>query len=88
VSFSLPEVHQLHEELRAAREHLASLSVNDTEARQKLQWRLGEVTQEVNDAKWRIGEMEAYSAHKQWELDQARCRVHELEQLYETNDIS
>lgn len=75
-------MHQLHEELRVARESLSTLAASETEARQKIEWRLGEVTQAWNDAKWKIGEMEAGAAHKQWELDQARHRVYELEQLY------
>uniref|UniRef100_A0A914V1Q8 AMP-activated protein kinase glycogen-binding domain-containing protein n=1 Tax=Plectus sambesii TaxID=2011161 RepID=A0A914V1Q8_9BILA len=83
IAHNVPEAHHLHEELRVTRESMAALAASESEARQKAEWVLGEVTQAWNDAKWRIGEMEAAMAHKQWELDQAKLRVHELEQLLE-----
>ncbi|MFH4974586.1 hypothetical protein AB6A40_001295 [Gnathostoma spinigerum] len=59
---------------READERAAKLG----EEKSKVEWRLGEVTQFWNDAKWKVGELEAALAHRQWLLDQANQKVHEL----------
>ncbi|KAL3079023.1 hypothetical protein niasHS_014805 [Heterodera schachtii] len=45
----------------------------------KVEWRLGEVTQQYHDTKWRLGEVEATLAHRDWELEQANSRIKQLE---------